>query len=116
LNTFLPSAPKGKLTVSIRDSDGNTLSDVKWQLDGREQTSNEVELVTYATYTVSGSEFKGYKNPKSIQVKITTQGTEQQVELVYSKAPDASGGGCDAGYGFIGLLFAGFALRKYLTL
>jgi hypothetical protein len=30
--------------------------------------------------------------------------------------PSSGGSGCSAGYGFIGLLLMGFALRKYLTL
>ncbi|MDR3231960.1 MAG: hypothetical protein LBT65_11015 [Synergistaceae bacterium] len=30
--------------------------------------------------------------------------------------PSNGGGGCNAGYGFMGLLLTGFALRKYLTL
>jgi hypothetical protein len=38
------------------------------------------------------------------------------LDVAVSGGEGSSGGGCNAGYGVVGLLFLGFALRKYLTL
>jgi hypothetical protein len=86
----LPPAPKGKITISIRDSEGNILSDAKWQLDGHEQTTNQADLVTGATYTVSGSQIEGYKQPENFQVKLTKQGETKEITLIYSKNENES--------------------------
>jgi hypothetical protein len=110
----LPPAPKGKITVSIQDSEGNVLSDAKWQLDGQEQVTHQADLVTGATYIVSGSQIEGYERPEGIQVQLTNQVEEKEVELIYRKGENESqSGGCNTGYGIIGLLFMGIALRKY---